>query len=64
VAKIYEYFGFELGEASRRGMQKYLDENPRESKPRHQYPVFDGNLELERRAYARYQAYFNVPNEI
>lgn len=64
AAAVYDYFGLELDDASRQAMQKYLDDHPRSSRPVHKYPVFDGDLDLERKAYGRYQSYFDVPNEI
>lgn len=64
VAALYEYFDLGLSDTSRQAMEQYLRDNPRSSRPRHQYPVIHDNLEMERRAYARYQAYFNVPNEV
>ncbi|MFA7268332.1 MAG: sulfotransferase [Sterolibacterium sp.] len=64
VAEMYGYFGIEMSEESRQAIQRYLDENPRSSKPPHKYPAFHGDLKMERKAYERYQSYFNVPNEI
>jgi len=46
-------------------MQRYTDENPRSARPAHRYDT--GPAELiseERRAFARYQSYFNVPTEL
>jgi len=64
VADMYAYFNIEMTNEGRQAMQKYLDDNPRSSRPPHKYPTHHDNLDMERKAYARYQAYFNVPNEI
>jgi len=64
VEKIYETFDIEMAPDGRAGMQTYLDDNPRSSRPAHKYPDDWGNLDAERAAYERYQSYFGVPNEI
>lgn len=62
---IYDYFEIELPEASLKAMQEYMEANPRHKRPQHKYEVGEKEaIALERKAYARYQAYFNVPNEI
>lgn len=65
VANIYDYFGFEMTDRGREAMRRYMVEKPRESRPAHQYDVGEQEMiETERRAYKRYQDYFDVPSEV
>lgn len=48
-------------------MQRYLTENARKKRPAHRYADDPGAAEWAasaRRAFERYQRFFNVPNEI
>jgi len=65
VEQIYRHFGIAMTDRARAAMQRYTDENPRSARPAHRYDT--GPAELiseERRAFARYQSYFNVPTEL
>jgi hypothetical protein len=65
VGQIYEQFGLDLPESSRAAMQRYLTEKPRTSRPTHRYDMgTDEEIRFERQAFAAYQEYFNVPEEI
>lgn len=64
VKKIYDFFDIELTDLGAKAMQKYLDDNPRSSRPVHKYSVGSPEqIAVEREAYRRYQDYFNVPTE-
>lgn len=65
VRTIYDYFSIELTKSASEAIQAYIAQNPRARRPAHHYAT--GAEELvddERKAYARYQQYFNVPNEL
>ena len=65
VEKIYGQFGIEMTGAGRVAMQKYMDDNPRSSRPTHQYDVGSSQLvNKERELFKRYQDYFSVPSEV
>ena len=66
AARIYEYFGLEFTDRARAALQKYMDDNPRSSRPAHKYNMGHDaeQLKVERKAYQRYQDYFDVPSEI
>lgn len=65
VTRIYRYFDIEFTDAAKSAMQAYLDANPRESRPKHQYAAGEDELvSKERQAFARYQRFFDVPSEI
>jgi Sulfotransferase family len=62
--QIYDYFGYDMPPESEKAMRDYMDANPREGRPAHTYKTGDSELiQKERALYARYQQYFNVPNE-
>ena len=62
---IYSYFNIDLPEASIKAMQNFMEANPWHKRPTHKYEVGEKEaIAHERKAYARYQNYFNVPNEI
>jgi hypothetical protein len=65
VEQIYRHFGMAMTDRARAAMQRYTDDNPRSARPAHRYDT--GSAELiseERRAFARYQSFFNVPTEL
>jgi hypothetical protein len=65
IERIYEFFDLELTDEGRTAMQRYMDENPRSGRPAHEYDVGTAEeIEMEREAFAEYQGYFDVPNEI
>jgi hypothetical protein len=65
VQRIYDFFGMALSREDQRAIQRYLDENPRAQRPRHAYSAGERvRIESERRAYARYQQYFQVADEL
>jgi hypothetical protein len=65
VASIYEYFGFALTEHGHHAMRQYMLDSPRAKRPAHRYDVGDPELiKNERKAYQRYQDYFDVPCEV
>lgn len=65
VAGIYHYFGMQFTDRGRAILQQYMDDNPRSSRPAHKYNVGDPEqVKVERKAYQRYQEYFDVPSEI
>ncbi|MET0988053.1 MAG: sulfotransferase [Steroidobacteraceae bacterium] len=64
IEGIYRYFDIPLSERGRTGMQEYLHNFPRDSRPPHRFsggsPEFIAQARI---AYKRYQDYFNVPSE-
>ena len=66
AARIYEYFDMEFTDRGRAALQKYMDNNPRSSRPEHKYHAGGDaeQIKVERAAYRRYQEYFGVPSEI
>ena len=65
VKTIYRYFGMDITDQGLAAMQKYMDDNPRSSRPTHQYETGgEGRISAERRVYQRYQQYFGVPDEV
>jgi hypothetical protein len=62
VEAIYSHFDMTLSDSARAAMDAYMLRHPRSARPSHAYTVADGNS-IERRAYARYQNYFEVPSE-
>ncbi|MCB5946076.1 sulfotransferase [Acidocella sp. KAb 2-4] len=65
VERIYEFFDLELSVSGRNGMETYLANNPRSSRPAHKYNTGnDSIVSKERLAFRRYQEYFKVPNEV
>lgn len=65
VERIYATCGRTLSEQGRAAMQAYMDDYPRTSRPAHKYELGPKELiDRERKAFARYQAYFGVPDEV
>ena len=65
AAAIYNYFDMPFTDAAHNAMSQYMCDNPRSSRPKHEYKLGDAEqIRVEREAYKRYQEYFNVPNEI
>ena len=66
VAKqIYAHAGRPMNERSEAAMQRYMEANPRTARPPGRIDVGSAEqIAAERRAFKRYQDYFNVPNEI
>ena len=65
AAAIYDHFSMPFTDAARDAMSQYMQDNPRSSRPKHEYKLGDAEqIKAEREAYRRYQEYFNVPNEI
>lgn len=64
IEKVYRYFDIDFSTEARQAMQAYLDANPRQSRPKHQYHAGDdAQVNRERQAFARYQRFFDVPSE-
>jgi hypothetical protein len=64
IREIYRTFDLELTGEGLAAMQRYVDENPRHARKAHVYGLGPGEqVRYERKAFARYQQYFNVPNE-
>ena len=64
IEKAYAHLGLNMSDAGRRGMTKYLADNPRDARPKHQFNL--GSPEIiakAREAYIRYQVYFGVETE-
>jgi Sulfotransferase family len=64
IENIYRHFGLRLSATGRRAMQQYLSANPRDARPAHKVTMSDAEMARARRAYRRYQTYFDVPDEI
>ncbi|MET0660051.1 MAG: sulfotransferase, partial [Steroidobacteraceae bacterium] len=65
--RIYERFRIPLTPQSEAAMQRHLADHAREKRPAHRYADDPGTSEWAasaRRAFERYQHFFNVPNEI
>jgi hypothetical protein len=64
IEDMYRYFGLTLSEEGRSAMERYVREHPRDKRPPHQFAAGDAAaVARTRAAYARYQRYFNIPNE-
>jgi Sulfotransferase family len=64
VEKMYEHFGIELTPEGKAAMTKYMEDNPRDNRPPHKFPI--GSPEAvarAREAFSRYQERFNIPSE-
>lgn len=64
VADMYDHFGIELTEAGRKAMKAFMQENPRDGRPPHQFGI--GSPEAvarARRAFEPYQQRYRVPTE-
>lgn len=64
IEEMYRHFGFRLSEQGRAGMEQYLREHPRDGRPSHKVSMSPEDIAEARKAYAKYQEYFGVPNEI
>lgn len=61
---IYDHFGIPFTSDGRAGIQRWLDDNPRDDRAPHRYPIPEGaELEKARQVYRRYQTYFSIPTE-
>ena len=64
VEAMYQHFGIPLSAAGRRGIAQYVANHPRDSRPPHKFDAgSDEVIANARRAYRRYQEYFNIPSE-
>jgi Sulfotransferase family len=63
VERLYEHFDIELSEQGKWAMAKYMEDNPRDSRPSHKLNIDESQIEIARNAYRRYQNYFDVPCE-
>jgi Sulfotransferase family len=64
VERMYEHFGIELTPEGRAAMTKYMEENPRDNRPPHRFPIgSDEAVARARQAFARYQERFDIPSE-
>ena len=65
LAEVYAQLGFELTTETRNAMQDYLQAKPKAKFGRHEYSVGDSeDIARKRQYFARYQHYFNVPDEL
>ena len=65
IEYIYRHGGIDLTDHARQSIAKYLQENPREKRPTHQYSIGDKKRHADERKYfARYQQFFNVVSEV
>jgi hypothetical protein len=64
VEALYRHFGLPLSEAGRRGIQRYLNEHPRDARPAHKFAIGSADsVANARQAFKRYQDYFKIPSE-
>jgi len=64
VARIYDHFGIELTGEGVAAMAKYMQDNPRDSRPPHRFSVGSPeSVERARAAFAAYQQHFDIPSE-
>lgn len=65
VARIYEHFDVKFSPEARQAMEKYMHDNPRESRPANKYNEKEmKEIIVNRDTFSKYQNYFDVPNEI
>jgi Sulfotransferase family len=65
AAKIHQYFRLPFSAESRRVLEEYMRQNPRENRPPHKVsPETRAAVDRDRPAFKRYQEYFGVPDEI
>jgi Sulfotransferase family len=63
--RVHAYFGMPYTDASRAAIGEFLSRNPRSGKATRRYKLGDpAQIAAERQAYARYQRYFNVADEV
>jgi hypothetical protein len=64
AAEMYEHFGIELTDEGRAAMAKFMEDNPRDNRPPHQFSIgSDEAVARARQAFAPYQERFGVPSE-
>ena len=64
IDAMYDRFGIPLSKEGRAGMVRYLAENPRDSRPPHKFNAgSDEAVTRARKAFKRYQDYFEIPIE-
>ncbi len=63
IESIYAHFGMSLSESSRAAMEAYLDAKPKGKFGAHGYAV-EQSKAAERPLFTRYQALYNVPDEV
>jgi hypothetical protein len=64
VGKMYDHFGIALTDSGREAMSRFMNENPRDNRPAHQFDIgSDAAVARVREAFARYQERFGVPVE-
>jgi hypothetical protein len=64
VERMYRHFGIKLSPDGKAAMARYMEQNPRDNRPPHQFPVgSDEAVERARRAFAHYQERFSIPSE-
>jgi hypothetical protein len=63
IERLYAHFDMVLGETSRARMEAYLAAKPKGKFGAHGYTV-DASRASERPLFARYQALYNVPDEV
>jgi hypothetical protein len=64
VESIYAHFGIELSDEGRGAMASYMEENPRDNRPPHQFAAgSDEAVARAHKAFARYQQTFDIPSE-
>jgi hypothetical protein len=62
--QVYRFMGRTMTHAGRAAMSRYMSERPREARPKAKIDLGTSEqISAERRAFQRYQDYFNVPNE-
>lgn len=65
VQDIYRHFDIPMTDVALAAIKDYMAAHPRTARPAHRYAVGDDqHIQEQRKAFAAYQAYFNVPNEI
>jgi Sulfotransferase family len=64
IEAMYRHFGISLSDRGRQAMVDYLRENPRDARPPHRFdPGTQEEVAEARKAYQRYQDYYQVPTE-
>ena len=64
MEKMLVEFGIGCSPEGRQSMQQYMDDNPRDARPPHQFnPGTPETIARARQAFERYESYFNVPRE-
>ncbi|MET0547551.1 MAG: hypothetical protein ABWZ40_14725, partial [Caulobacterales bacterium] len=64
AARIHAYFKLPFSEQSRKVLEDYMRENPRDNRPPHKIsPETRAAVDRDRVAFKRYMDYFGVPDE-